>query len=587
MKKFNKNLTKQTLLEYYRAGKKYSWLFVVTVIAVILATLAEIYKPYIYKLFFDHLTKEQPSPERLINLVFQAFVLGLLSWFFWRVATFIAAYFQARVMRDLQQLSFEVLHKHSINFFNNNFAGSLVRKINKFSKAYETITDQFFWSFIPVFVRIVTITVILSFRSKMLGLYIVLWSIVYIAFNYWFSVYKLKYDIKRTELDSQVTGVIADTIANNVNLKLFTGYKKEALAFSAVLEKWYKATNISWNLGNFNEAIQGMLMVLLELLVFYYAIIFWQQGKVSVGDFAMIQVFLMQIFNKLWELGRNIRRVYESFADANEMTEIINTPLEVSDKLDAKSLSVSKGKISFKNVGFYYNKENPVFKNFNLDIEPKERIALIGPSGGGKSTVTKLLFRFMDIQSGEILIDGQNIANTTQDSLRENISLVPQEPILFHRTLIENIRYGNPKATDEEVFLASKKAHAHEFINSFPLGYETYVGERGVKLSGGQRQRIAIARAILKNAPILVLDEATSSLDSESEHYIQEALKELIKNKTVIVIAHRLSTVMQMDRIIVLEDGKIKEQGKHEELLKLEQGTYQKLWQIQAGSFSN
>jgi ATP-binding cassette subfamily B protein len=294
-------------------------------------------------------------------------------------------------------------------------------------------------------------------------------------------------------------------------------------------------------------------------------------------------------------LGRQTTRVYEHIADANEMTEILLTPLEITDTPNAKNLIASHGKIEFKNVGFGYHENLSVLDKFNITINPGERVAFVGPSGGGKSTITKLLFRFYNIDSGEILIDGQNILNIKQESLWKNLSLVPQEPILFHRSLLENIRYGKPDASEKEIMQASKLAHAHEFISSFPEGYHTLVGERGIKLSGGERQRIAIARAILKNAPILVLDEATSSLDSESEMYIQDALKSIMsakggstsdKNgKTVIVIAHRLSTIMQMDRIVVIENGKIIEQGKHQELIKMKQGMYQKLWEIQAGGF--
>ncbi|MEK7075807.1 MAG: ATP-binding cassette domain-containing protein, partial [Patescibacteria group bacterium] len=233
-----------------------------------------------------------------------------------------------------------------------------------------------------------------------------------------------------------------------------------------------------------------------------------------------------------------------------------------------------------------YQKTGSILKKFNLDIRAGEKVALIGPSGGGKSTITRIIFRFFDLQKGKIYIDNQDISKVTQASLRESISLVPQEPILFHRSLMENIRYGKLNATDDEVKVAAKLAHCDEFINKFPDQYNTYVGERGVKLSGGERQRIAIARAILKNAPILVLDEATSSLDSESEKLIQDAMINLMHGKTTIVIAHRLSTIMNMDRIIVIENGEITEEGKHKELLKANKGTYQKLWQIQAGGFN-
>ncbi len=327
-------------------------------------------------------------------------------------------------------------------------------------------------------------------------------------------------------------------------------------------------------------------MVALELLVMYLAVKQWYAGNLTVGDVVLIQAYIARIFDKLWETGRNIRTLYEALADANEMTEILLKPHEIQDEKGAIALNAKKGGIEFKNVTFGYFKEAMVLEKFNLAIAPGERIAIIGTSGGGKSTIIKLLFRFHDISSGKILIDKQNIAEVTQDSLRAAMAFVPQEPVLFHRSLMENIRYARPDATDEEVLEAAKRAHAHEFIESFREGYETLVGERGVKLSGGERQRVAIARAILKDAPILVLDEATSSLDSESEMYIQDALRELMKDRTTIVIAHRLSTIMQMDRIVVIDGGKIIEEGKHEELLKAQQGTYQKLWEIQAGGFT-
>jgi ATP-binding cassette subfamily B protein len=357
-------------------------------------------------------------------------------------------------------------------------------------------------------------------------------------------------------------------------------------AYHLITDRLFQLRQFTWNLANYAEIVQGTLMVLLEFVIMYLAVYYWQRGQLNIGDFALLQSYLIQMFDHLWEVGRYIRNIYEALADANEMTEMLVEPHAITDDPHAGVLAIKSGAIEFKHVDFHYHKETPILENFNLSIDPGERIALIGPSGGGKSTIVKLLFRFMDIQGGQILIDGQNIAKVTQNSLRKQISLVPQEPILFHRTLLENIRYGRPEATEEEVIAAAKAAHCHEFISKFPEQYQTFVGERGVKLSGGERQRVAIARAILKNAPILVLDEATSSLDSESEHLIQDALHTLMKGKTNIVIAHRLSTIMEMDRIVVIENGRITEQGKHEELLRAQQGTYQKLWQIQAGGFA-
>ena len=325
-------------------------------------------------------------------------------------------------------------------------------------------------------------------------------------------------------------------------------------------------------------------MMVLEIVGIYIAIYLWLKGSISTGTVVLIQVYFGSVFGSGWNLGKAITKFSEALTDASEMVRIFETVPSVIDNRICAPCAITKGNIYFDNVSFWYNEKIPVFENFSLEIKAGQKVGLIGYSGSGKTTITKLLLRFFDTQKGRILIDGQNIADIKQDDLRKNITYVPQDPILFHRSLKENIAYSNPEATDEEITEVAKKAHAHEFIFSFPLGYETLVGERGVKLSGGERQRVAIARAMLKKAPILILDEATSSLDSMSENYIRDSFDKLMNGKTAIVIAHRLSTVQKMDRIVVLNKGKIVEDGAHQELLN-KKGTYYNLWNHQANGF--
>ncbi len=486
---------------------------------------------------------------------------------------------------SFQYLFYKYLHKHSFSYFNDNFAGSFVKRVSYFPKALEQIADEFVWNLLPLTVSIIFITVVLFQKNILLGLVIVLWLVIVATLNWFLARYKLKFDIKTSEAQTEVTGFLSDTIINNGNVKLFGGYKREIGGFADLNEKFRRLRQFAWNLDNIVEAVQILFLVALELGIFYIGIDLWAKGKFTTGDFVLLQTYVYILFQQILSLGKIIRMVYQSLADAEEMTVILNTPHEITDILKAKKLKVTEGGIEFKNIGFYYHKTRKILEKFNLAIASRERVALIGPSGAGKTTAVKLLLQNHNIDAGKILIDGQDISRVTQESLWQNISLVPQDPILFHRSLLENIRYGKPEATMEEVIAAAKAAHCHEFISGFPAQYETYAGERGVKLSGGERQRVAIARAILRNSPILILDEATSSLDSESEGLIQDALEKLMKDKTVIVIAHRLSTIAKMDRIIFIDNGEITESGTHEELLGIKNGQYRKLWELQAGGF--
>ena len=582
-----KNNTKTTLKIFWKGNLRYPWLLIFILVGIIGASTAETITPLFYKDFFDKMTQDLSiiHPQTLIHILVYILFINLAGQMFWRLAIISASISESKVFADLSNFCFKVLHGHSFSFFNNNFVGSLTKKVNRFTRSYESIIDRIYWDFFPLVLGVGIILFVLFSRNFWLGLILISWCILFVTLNFLFIKFKYKYDLKRSELDSKVTGLLADTITNNSNIKLFCGTQRENTSFINLNEELRRIRTFVWTIGSIFQGVQGFLMVALEVGIFYLAIGLKQKGVLTLGDFVLIQTYLIQIFSKIWNFGHILQKVYEDLAEADEMAEIINLPPGIIDIDKATHLQVTQGAIDFKNVVFQYNDKNNILNSFNLAITPGQRIALVGPSGAGKTTVIKLLLRIHDLKSGEILIDGQNIAAVTQDSLHQNVSLVPQDPILFHRTLKENIRYGKPEATDEEVYTAAKLAHCDEFIKALPEGYNTYVGERGIKLSGGERQRVAIARAILRNAPILVLDEATSSLDSESEKLIQNALDVLMKNKTVIVIAHRLSTIMKMDRIVVIAKGNISESGTHTELLQNIDGLYKKLWEMQAGGF--
>lgn len=582
--------TKRTFRFYLKHVMQYKGLALLLLVTISIASTLNLVAPYFYKRFFDTLVSDASTAlisEQLMKIIVMLLILNGIGWIFWRIATFVNSYFQSRIMANIGNECFKYLHQHSYNFFNNNFTGSLVKKVNRLAEAFEGIADQIFWELLPLLFKVTIIFGVLFWLHPVIGISMLVWTILFMISNYIFSLYKLKYDLERAAASTKLTGVLSDTITNNINVKLFSGLTFEYNRFKIITQDWFKKMRFSWDLNNAAEAVQTLLMIAVEFVIFYFAIQFWGEGLLTVGDFVWIQTYLLELFMGLWHFGRVIRHLYKRVADAEEMIVILHQKHEIRDIPKAKRISIKRGKIEFNHVGFAYQKSNTVIKHLNLKIKPGEKVALIGPSGGGKSTITKLLLRLFDIQKGHILIDDQDISKITQKSLRSQISFVPQDPILFHRTLMENIRYGRRDAGDGEVIAAAKLANCHDFIMKSPQKYNTYVGERGVKLSGGERQRVAIARAILSNTPILILDEATSSLDSESEMMIQEALENLMKQKTTLVIAHRLSTIMKMDRIVVLQDGQVVEEGTHADLLSQNTGLYKKLWNLQMGGYVN
>jgi ATP-binding cassette subfamily B protein len=580
---------KSVFREYAREARRFPWLLSLAIFSSLLAQAASLISPLYMRQLFNTLAAYNTAPNVVHGLFILVGIIAVVSFVGWlaqRTQTYSIMYLEARAMSDLYARAFDYLIKHSYQFFISRFSGTLTRRVSKFSASFETILDSLLLNFFPTVIFAVGAVGVLFLRNHILGIVLGIWVICFVGFQLIVARLRQPLRVARSEADSKMVGTLSDAISNQNTIALFSGTVHESGLFRSVVALWEKATKRSWNADELIWSAQGLLMVAINIGLLYGAVIYWQKGLLTIGDFVLIQSYLLGLFGQLLGINYTLRRFYDAYADAVEMVEILDAPHEIQDQPNALPLKVTEGAIAFKNVIFSFQESRPILKDFNLNIASNEKLALVGPSGAGKTTVTKLLLRLYDVTGGSIEIDGQNIAAVTQDSLREAIAFVPQEPILFHRTLMENIRYGRRDATEAEVIEAAKKAHCHEFIAALPEAYNTYVGERGVKLSGGERQRVAIARAILKNAPILLLDEATSSLDSESEALIQDALNVLMEGKTVIVIAHRLSTIMRMDRIVVIEKGKVVAEGTHQQLLE-QGGLYQKLWSIQAGGFQD
>ncbi len=587
MEKENKEKSKVkffTVLKYFwPAIKKYKWQVLVVFFASGAAVfLGMVYQPLVYKNIIDAVaTSSTPAFHGVIRYWFIILIYVLFGNFLaWRVSDYALVYSKTKITKELADYAFIRTIKHSRTFFSNNFAGSIVAKHSRFTGALTSIFEILVFSFWLTAISIVGILIVLFRQNQTLGLIFLIWVVVYMILSVFFARYKIPFDERRAASNSVRTGLLSDVITNVLNLKLFSFSRGETENYFSKTDEEEKLRRRAGNVANFQKIIQTIMLFSLEIIGMYTAITLWSKGIVDVGFVVLLQVYITQIDMVVWNLGNSIINMQTSFSDTKEMVEIFETPIEIEDPVKPEKCLIDKGHIVFENVSFEYKDGSHVFKNFNLEIKPGQKVGFVGHSGSGKTTITNLLLRFEDVQKGAVKIDGQDIRLIKQDDLRKNISYVPQEPALFHRTLSENIGYGKPNAKQKDILLASKKAHAHEFIKDFKDGYETLVGERGVKLSGGQRQRVAIARVMLKDAPILVLDEATSSLDSISENLIQKAFDEAMKGRTTLVIAHRLSTIEKMDRIIVLDKGKIVEDGTHAELLTKE-GYYFKLWRAQ------
>ena len=504
----------------------------------------------------------------------------------WRLVLYLVWTFETAMQRDLYARCFSKLTNQTLFFHSNKFGGSLVSQTNKLVGAVESFWDTIIWSVLPLVVSLVGSIIVLSTLLWQYALFLLIFSIVFSIVVYYGSKPMAKLTKKEAKSSNKLNGQLADVISNVLAVKSSGAEATEQKFFAKTVSSW-RSSSLDVMRGFLKvSTIYSSINMVIKIGAIAFAVYAAQNNLVSVASVYLIITYTGSVAHELWNMNGIMRNYNRIIGNANDMVEILQTPTTLIDKSSSK-LKVTNGEISMDKITFTHDEGqgDTLFHDFSLDIKPGEKIGLVGASGSGKTTLTKLLLRFADIDSGKITIDGQDISEVTQASLRAKIAYVPQEPLLFHRSVRENIAYGRPDATDAEIEEAAKKAGAYDFIVGLKDGFDTMVGERGTKLSGGQRQRVAIARAILKDAPILVLDEATSALDSESEALIQKSLETLMENRTSIVIAHRLSTIAKLDRIIVLKDGKIVEDGSHDELINKKRGVYAKLWARQSGGF--
>lgn len=481
---------------------------------------------------------------------------------------------------------FTRLMEREYSFHTNNFAGSLVAKTNRYVSAFEVVMDVLIFEMIGTGVAVTFALVILAKMYWQIALLFLVVLAVYFVIIVFLTKRRLVMTKDRAKLESNQTAQLADSITNIQTIKTFASEKHEQKLFANVNDKLQNKRIQTWDYQNIPiDFITTNMIIGLNGAAVFGALLAYNYSNIPAGSIYLIITYTIMLTGKFWNVGRIIRSLENSLGNASEMAELLAEPIKIIDNVGEKSIPTSKYPIEFKHVVFAYDDDHQkLFDDLNFVVKKGEKIGVVGTSGGGKTSLTKLILRFHDIDSGEILINGVSTKDMPQSQLRSMISYVPQEPALFHRTIKDNISYAKPNATNKEIENVAIKSHSLEFIKKLPNGFDTLVGERGVKLSGGQRQRIAIARAMLKPADILILDEATSALDSHSESLIQDALWKLMDNKTAIVIAHRLSTIQKMNRIIVLEKGQIKEQGSHSELIA-NKSTYATLWNHQTGGF--
>ncbi|AGS21821.1 ABC transporter ATP-binding protein [Rhizobium etli] len=555
----------------------------IIIVLVISSTLAEVMVPVFSGRIVDAIAGGNAADGALsafVVVVVLGFISVALRWFIFNGIIRLTL----RIMADVVNNGFYKVQRFSTDWHANSFAGSTVRKITRGMWALDSLNDLLLVALLPSIVMLVGASIVLGSYWPVMGLIVAAGSLIYIVVTVALSMGFVSPAARLANAwDTRLGGALADAISCNSVVKAFGAENREEARLRHVLAKWDSRTRRTWKRGTLSGTIQGFMMVSMQAGILGTGLIMWRQGLASPGDITFVLAMFFVLQGYLRNVGQDIRNLQRAVNDMEELVLLDRMPLGIEDKPHAKPISIGAGEIVFDRVTFQYGAHpDPLYEDFSVTIRPGERVGLVGHSGSGKTTFVKLIQRLYDVNSGVIRIDGQDIAEVRQSSLRGQLAIVQQEPILFHRTLAENIAYSRPNASRREIEQAAKQANAHGFIMDLPKGYETMVGERGVKLSGGERQRVAIARAFLADAPILILDEATSSLDSESEVQIQQAMERLMDGRTTLVIAHRLSTVRALDRLLVFDKGKIVEEGDHQALIRLNGGIYRRLFERQA-----
>ena len=574
----------------WQSVRPYKFFLLLILVLSTIWSLEAILWPYILRLVVDGLTAFQDNREAVWTVLQWPITLAIALWVGTDIGTsaqgFLVAWLVPKMEAEVRMNVFDHVQKHSPAYFNKNFAGTLTNKIADLTGEVTSIWGQLISVFVPFIGAFVLATLFFFQVRPIFAVLIFIWMVLHILISLFFARYSAHYEQIHGETRSDLYGKIVDSLTNNMTVNLFFRFVDEFKTVSLFQQRERTAHSQSARVTQYLQIVLSALTFLVGgLLINGLMFHFWGQGAVSTGEVVQVFSTSTNIMMLLFGLSSSIPALFGSMGMAMQALTLLEAPQDVLDSQEAKPLVVTNGEIVFENVSFQYGQKG-LFENKSIVIKGGEKVGVVGFTGAGKTTFVNLILRFYPLKSGKICIDGQDISEVTLESLRSQIALVPQDPILFHRTIKENIRYGRLDATDQEVEEASKAAHCDNFIERFSEGYETVVGERGTALSSGERQRIAIARAMLSKAPILILDEATSSQDSITEKYIQEGFEKLMQKRTAIVIAHRLSTLKKMDRIVVFEKGKIVEEGNHQDLIS-QHGPYAHMWDVQAGGFSS